>query len=65
MGSDMFSNLTTCLLGAERNNSTLLLSIFTDIGNYTSNDKKFIQEDFKYCVKWRTVVKAVVKFLVS
>ena len=64
MDSDMPSNLTICLLGEERNNFTLLLSTFTNIDNYTSKEKSLIQEDFNFYGKWRTVVKAVVKFLV-
>jgi hypothetical protein len=64
LGSDMPSNLTICLLGEERNNFTLFLSIFTNIGNYTSKEKSLIQEEFKFYVKTRTVVKAIVKFLV-
>jgi hypothetical protein len=64
MGSDTNCNLTICFFEAERNNFTLILSIFDNIGNYTSNEKSVIKEDFKFYVKWRTAVKAVVKFLV-
>jgi len=51
LGSDMPSNFTIFLLGEERINFTLFLSIFTNIGNYTSKEKGLIQENFKFYVK--------------
>jgi hypothetical protein len=65
MRSDMPSNLTICLLGAYRNNFTLILSIFTNTSNYNSNKKSSHKEDFQFYSKLQSVAIAVMKFLVS
>jgi hypothetical protein len=58
MDPDIHSNLTICLLGAERNNFTLLLSILTNIGNYYSKEKVSYKKTLNVMVNgdllWKT-----------